>query len=314
MARRCVMSSRTRSGPRRELWDAAGRRRSPTGYRVLRYDHARPRALAGACPGPVHGRRSSPATPLALLDHLGIERVALLRPLPRRRGRPVTLGAERSPGASTGSILGGDRGGLRTTPERWHPPRRDSSAPRGIAAVAAGRDGALVHPRLRPIRGASRVSTPWRRPRSRWMVTPRAATRSPRLRPARPTWADRAARPAPAFGAAMTPATPPADARGDRAPRFTGARDASSRSRVPGHLANADDPERFCRSPCWASSHELRRRDGDAPRGARRRARRPRRGRQGRVHGDFQELITRYAWGEIWTRPGLDRQRAAASR
>jgi 4-carboxymuconolactone decarboxylase len=24
--------------------------------------------------------------------------------------------------------------------------------------------------------------------------------------------------------------------------------------------------------------------------------------------GDFQELITRYAWGEIWTRPGLDRR------
>jgi protocatechuate 3,4-dioxygenase beta subunit len=23
---------------------------------------------------------------------------------------------------------------------------------------------------------------------------------------------------------------------------------------------------------------------------------------------DFQDLITRYAWGEIWTRPGLDRQ------
>jgi 4-carboxymuconolactone decarboxylase len=23
---------------------------------------------------------------------------------------------------------------------------------------------------------------------------------------------------------------------------------------------------------------------------------------------DFQELITRYAWGEIWTRPGLDRK------
>lgn len=22
--------------------------------------------------------------------------------------------------------------------------------------------------------------------------------------------------------------------------------------------------------------------------------------------GDFQELITRYAWGEVWTRPGLD--------
>ncbi len=24
--------------------------------------------------------------------------------------------------------------------------------------------------------------------------------------------------------------------------------------------------------------------------------------------GDFQDLITRYAWGEIWTRPGLDRK------
>jgi 3-oxoadipate enol-lactonase/4-carboxymuconolactone decarboxylase len=24
--------------------------------------------------------------------------------------------------------------------------------------------------------------------------------------------------------------------------------------------------------------------------------------------GDFQELVTRYAWGEIWDRPGLDRR------
>jgi 4-carboxymuconolactone decarboxylase len=24
--------------------------------------------------------------------------------------------------------------------------------------------------------------------------------------------------------------------------------------------------------------------------------------------GDFQDLITRYAWGEIWARPGLDRR------
>jgi 4-carboxymuconolactone decarboxylase len=23
---------------------------------------------------------------------------------------------------------------------------------------------------------------------------------------------------------------------------------------------------------------------------------------------DFQDLITRYAWGEIWSRPGLDRR------
>jgi 4-carboxymuconolactone decarboxylase len=27
---------------------------------------------------------------------------------------------------------------------------------------------------------------------------------------------------------------------------------------------------------------------------------------------DFQELITSYAWGEIWTRPGLDRRTRSA--
>jgi hypothetical protein len=28
----------------------------------------------------------------------------------------------------------------------------------------------------------------------------------------------------------------------------------------------------------------------------------------------FQDLITRYAWGEIWSRPGLSRPSAASSR
>jgi 4-carboxymuconolactone decarboxylase len=27
---------------------------------------------------------------------------------------------------------------------------------------------------------------------------------------------------------------------------------------------------------------------------------------------DYQDLITRYAWGEIWTRPGLDRRTRSA--
>jgi 3-oxoadipate enol-lactonase/4-carboxymuconolactone decarboxylase len=27
---------------------------------------------------------------------------------------------------------------------------------------------------------------------------------------------------------------------------------------------------------------------------------------------DFQDLITRYAWGEIWTRPGLERRMRSA--
>ncbi|HEY0807198.1 MAG TPA: 4-carboxymuconolactone decarboxylase [Pseudonocardiaceae bacterium] len=26
------------------------------------------------------------------------------------------------------------------------------------------------------------------------------------------------------------------------------------------------------------------------------------------LNSDFQELITRYAWGSVWTRPGLDRR------
>jgi 4-carboxymuconolactone decarboxylase len=30
------------------------------------------------------------------------------------------------------------------------------------------------------------------------------------------------------------------------------------------------------------------------------------------VTADFQELITRYAWGAIWTRPGLDRRMRSA--
>ena len=30
--------------------------------------------------------------------------------------------------------------------------------------------------------------------------------------------------------------------------------------------------------------------------------------RASELTADFQDLITRYAWGEIWTRPGLDRR------
>jgi len=30
--------------------------------------------------------------------------------------------------------------------------------------------------------------------------------------------------------------------------------------------------------------------------------------RKNTFNTEFQELITRYAWGEIWTRPGLDRK------
>lgn len=35
-------------------------------------------------------------------------------------------------------------------------------------------------------------------------------------------------------------------------------------------------------------------------------------GRTSPFTADFQDLITRYAWGEIWTRPGLDRRTRSA--
>ena len=34
----------------------------------------------------------------------------------------------------------------------------------------------------------------------------------------------------------------------------------------------------------------------------------PRTARATDLTREFQELLTRYAWGEIWTRPGLDRR------
>ncbi len=34
--------------------------------------------------------------------------------------------------------------------------------------------------------------------------------------------------------------------------------------------------------------------------------------RSSEFSADFQDLITRYAWGEIWTRPGLDRRTRSA--
>jgi 4-carboxymuconolactone decarboxylase len=34
--------------------------------------------------------------------------------------------------------------------------------------------------------------------------------------------------------------------------------------------------------------------------------------RKSEFTADFQDLITRYAWGEIWTRPGLDRRTRSA--
>jgi 3-oxoadipate enol-lactonase / 4-carboxymuconolactone decarboxylase len=100
-------------------------------------------------------------------------------------------------------------------------------------------------------------------------------------------------------------ATPPAHARelADAIPR-------AALVEVPGaaHLANVDRPERVT-AAMEAHLREFRPAGGSV-----------RRAVLGDEHVDrataattaftapFQDLITRYAWGEIWTRPGLDRR------
>ena len=88
------------------------------------------------------------------------------------------------------------------------------------------------------------------------------------------------------------------------------------------HLAPAEAPEAV--AGCSASTSSARRRSrgddrtvargarrrhGRAPRGARRRARRPGHRRRHRPHrATSRSSSPQYAWGGIWTRPGLDRR------
>ncbi|WP_188187867.1 bifunctional 3-oxoadipate enol-lactonase/4-carboxymuconolactone decarboxylase PcaDC [Nonomuraea sp. SYSU D8015] len=99
------------------------------------------------------------------------------------------------------------------------------------------------------------------------------------------------------------PATPPAHAR-ELADGIPGA----TLVELPGaaHLANVDQPERVTAAllahlPATPGMRVRREVLGDAhvDRAI---------ARTTPFTRDFQDLITRYAWGEIWTRPGLDRR------
>jgi 3-oxoadipate enol-lactonase/4-carboxymuconolactone decarboxylase len=72
------------------------------------------------------------------------------------------------------------------------------------------------------------------------------------------------------------------------------------------HIANVEQPERFNRllrgSPGMRARREVL---GDAHVDAAVERTTP-------FTADFQDLITRYAWGEIWARPGLDRRMRSA--
>ena len=56
----------------------------------------------------------------------------------------------------------------------------------------------------------------------------------------------------------------------------------------------------------------VRDRDEDPARGAGRRARRSRDRHGGQFGAPWQEFITRYAWGGVWSRPGIDRRMRSA--
>ncbi|MEV0148766.1 4-carboxymuconolactone decarboxylase [Nonomuraea sp. NPDC050733] len=99
------------------------------------------------------------------------------------------------------------------------------------------------------------------------------------------------------------PATPPAHAR-ELADGITGA----TLVEVPGaaHLANVDQPEKVTSAllahlPSEPGMRVRREVLGDGH------VNRAIAGTTGFTR-DFQDFITRYAWGEIWTRPGLDRR------
>ena len=269
--------------------------------RLVRYDHRG------------HGGSPAPAGPYSIAD-LGGDVLALLDRLEIERASLCGL----SLGGMTAMWLASD------APERVE--RLVLCCTSALLGPASG----LARARARPCAGgasaaiADAVLARWftpgvprapaagRGPASSAMLA-RHARRGLRrlLRGDRATWT--CARP---LGAITAP-----DAR-DR--RRRGPRDAARarRSAIAG-----GDPRRAARDasrtpPTWPTSSSPRpsptlilehldhdrptttRHEGP-PRGARRRARRPRdRATRPTSPRRFQELITRYAWGEVWTRPG----------
>ena len=244
----------------------------------------------------------------------------------RRSSTPATRSAERS-GCSCCSTRP-DRVAGRRDPlhrrARSATPRRGASAPRLVRARGhAGRWSPAPLQRWfaagfleREPERASALLHSLRTPTTR--ATRRSARRSPRSTSA--TGSARSRSRCSRSPARADVATPPALLRGDRRRRRRTA--GSSSSTDVAHLPPAEAPAGRPpdpRAPAHGDADRraarrddrggLRRRDGRPPRGARRRPRRP-----GDAPArptsprDFQELITSYAWGSIWTRPGLDRR------
>ena len=257
-------------------------------FRVLRYEH---RAA-------VERRRARAPTSSSCSTSIGVDRVSfcgislggavgmwLAADAPERVERLVvactarTLRRQRRvPRAARGDVRAEGTGRSSTRRRRWFTPRgsRDrrpdsatmlrDAAPRGLRRL------------LRGARGAGTSASD-----SREISTPTLVV-----------------------AGAEDPATPPEHAAGDRRrhprrPTLVAPRRA--------HLANVEQADALHRRPYSSTSHE---RDGGRGTSARRAvlgddARRPRRSAHDRRSPPTSRTsITRYAWGEIWSRPGLD--------
>ena len=301
---------RTRSARRCAMWDAAGPRRSPARFRVIRYDH-RGHGGSPVPAGPVRDRRRSAATcsrcwtgsgssarsfcGLSLGGMagmwLGVQRARAHRPAraaaaPRRTCRRASCGASaRRPCARQGTEAVADAG-----VERWFTPEFAAPTRRG--------------------RRAARRCSPRRRPRA----TPAAARRSAAWTCAATLGRDRGAdaRDRRRRGPVDAARARPRDRRRDPRRALRGARGrprtsrtSSAPSEVTDLIARAPRPDRRTdERPRYDAGMKV------APRGARRRARRPR-DRATRPTSPRRSRSSSPAtpWGEVWTR---DRASTAA--
>ena len=275
---------------------------------LVRYDHARPRR-SPTPPGPYDDRRPGRDV-LDLLDHLRVRSTHTWPAVARRDDRHVArhprARADRRthPYCCTSAQLGSRRGRTGSTV---------------AAAVREGGVDAVVGPL-----GDARVCGGERRHgrrRARAMIASAARPGLHRLRARVVERHGPARRPRPDHRADARHLRPQdRSAARARSAIADASRAPASRSSIgaartsPTSSAADSSSSASTWSTCDERRRSIRRRREGPPRGARRRARRPRDRERDRVHRPFQEFITRGAWGDVWTREGLDRRTRSASR
>jgi len=277
-----------------EMWDAQAAALAPR-YRVLRFDH---RGHGGSpVPDGPYAMADLAADALALLDDLGLETVTWCGlSLGGMVGMRVALDAPRRIGrlvlCSTSAHL---------EPIAGWTERAATVRARGVGAIAASVLGRWLTPAAPPAL-ADRLGAMLRATPAEGYAGCCEAIAGHDVRAE--LGAVRA--PALAVAAADDPATPPAELEAIR-DAIPGARLALLERAA--HLVNVERPEAFNAVLLGFLGEE---------------AMRVRREVLGDAHVDaaaarttpltapFQDFITRFAWGDVWTRPGLDRRTRSA--